>query len=109
TPETVPEEIEVTCVASSLVNHVNEDPPNVHRSDPERWHSCNLTQRVAPAERGAASFARRRVQLDDAVDAVIGGEPHCLVWIVGPGRVPGWGHLHTEQSALEPAVLGPSQ
>jgi hypothetical protein len=34
--EAVPEEIEVSCVASGFVDHVDEDPPEVDRADPER-------------------------------------------------------------------------
>ncbi len=35
-PEAIPQEIEVACVASGLIDHVNEEPPNVDRSDSER-------------------------------------------------------------------------
>src|SRR5829696_5324447 len=107
--QTVPKKIEVTCVASGFLDHVNDDPAEVDRSDPERRDRRNFTERVAPAERGAASLARRRVQLDDAVDAVTEVQPHGVVGIVGPRHVPGCRHLHTPQPALEPAVLGPCQ
>src|SRR5919106_1511151 len=34
--EAVPEEIEVTCVASGLIDHVDEDPAEVDRAEAER-------------------------------------------------------------------------
>jgi hypothetical protein len=42
--EAVPEEIEVTCVASGLVDHVDEDPPKVDRADPERGNRCDVVE-----------------------------------------------------------------
>jgi hypothetical protein len=42
--EAVLEEIEVTCVASGLVDHVDEDPPEVDRADPERWNHCDVVE-----------------------------------------------------------------
>jgi hypothetical protein len=42
--EAVPEEIEVTCVASGLVDHVDEDPPEVDRADPERGNRCDVVE-----------------------------------------------------------------
>ena len=98
--DAVPEEVEVTCVTSCLVDHVNEDPAKVDRSDPERCDSCNVTERVALPEGGAASRARRRVQLDDAVDAVTSGQPHCVVGIVGARHVPRCRHLRIEQATF---------
>ena len=87
----------MTGVASSLVDHVNQNPAKVDRSPPERCDSRNVTQRVELSQRVAASFARRRVQLDDALDTVVGSQSHCAVGIVGAGHVPGCGHLHAEQ------------
>ena len=68
--EAVPEEIEVTCVTSCLVDHVNEDPAKTDWSDPKRRDLGNVTERVAPVDRGAAAFARRCVELDDPVGGV---------------------------------------
>ena len=65
----------MTRVACGLVDHVHKDPACVDRPDPKRWDRCDLIERVAPTERRAASLARRRVQLDDAGDAVTGAEP----------------------------------
>jgi hypothetical protein len=42
--EGVPEEIEVTCVASGLVDHVDEDPPKVDRADPERGNRGDVVE-----------------------------------------------------------------
>jgi hypothetical protein len=44
TTEAVPEEIEVTCVAGGLVDHVHEDPPKVDRADPERGNRCDMVE-----------------------------------------------------------------
>ena len=99
----------MTGVASGLIDHVNEDPSKVDRSDPERWERGNVVERIASREREAASFARQRIELGNAVDRVTVGQPCRTVGIVGAGEVPWWGHLDTEQPALEPAVLGPCQ
>jgi hypothetical protein len=42
--EAVPEEIEVTRVASGLVDHVDEDPAEVGRADPERGNRCDVVE-----------------------------------------------------------------
>jgi hypothetical protein len=42
--EAVLEEIEVTCVASGLVDHVDEDPPKVDRADPERGNRGDVVE-----------------------------------------------------------------
>ena len=42
--EAVPEEIEVTCVASGLVDHVDEDPPKVDRADSERGNRGDVVE-----------------------------------------------------------------
>ena len=55
--EAVTEDIEVTGVASGLVDHVHKDPAHVDRSDSERRDRGNVTERVALAERDAAAFA----------------------------------------------------
>ena len=49
--EAVPEEIEVTRVASGLVDHVDEDPPEVDRADPERGNRCDVVERLTAGER----------------------------------------------------------
>jgi hypothetical protein len=99
----------VTCVASGLLDHVNEDPANVDRSAAERRDRRNVTERIAPLDRRAASLASRGVEPDDPVDGVTGREPHRVVGVVGTGHVPWCGHLRTEQPALKPAVLGPRE
>jgi hypothetical protein len=99
----------VTCVASGLLDHVNEDPAHVDRSAAERRDRRNVTERIAPLDRRAASLASRGVELDDPVDGVTGREPHRVVGVVGTGHVPWCGHLRTEQPALKPAVLGPRE
>jgi HAD superfamily hydrolase (TIGR01509 family) len=99
----------VTCVASGLVDHVDEDPPEVDRADPERGNRGHLVERPTAAERRAAPAARRRVELNDAGDGVAWGEPHRLIRVVGAWCIPWWGHRHAEQPALEPAILGPCQ
>jgi hypothetical protein len=42
--EVGPEEIEVACVAGGLVDHVDEDPPKVDRTDPERGNRCDVVE-----------------------------------------------------------------
>jgi len=42
--EAVPEEIEVACVASGLVDHVDEDPPKIDPADPERGNRCDVVE-----------------------------------------------------------------
>ncbi len=49
--EAVAEEIEVTCVASGLVDHVDEDPTKVDRADPERGNRGDVVECVTAGER----------------------------------------------------------
>jgi hypothetical protein len=42
--EAVPEEIEVACVASGLIDQVDEDPPKVDRADPERGNRRDVVE-----------------------------------------------------------------
>jgi hypothetical protein len=42
--EAVPDEIEVTCVTSGLVDHVDEDPPKVDRAHPERGNRGDVVE-----------------------------------------------------------------
>src|SRR4051794_32446151 len=46
-PEAVSEKVEVAGVTGGFFDHVNEDPPQVHRTHTERGHRRNLTERVA--------------------------------------------------------------
>ena len=99
----------MTCVTSGLVDHVNEDPAKVDRPAPERRDRGNLTERVAPFDRSAAAFARRRVEPDDPVDRVTRRQAHRVIGVIGAGHIPRCRHLGAEQSALERTVLRPGQ
>lgn len=96
-------------VTRGFVDHVHEDPPQVDGPDPERRDRSRATQGIAHCNRGSASFARRRVEVGDAVGRVAWRETHRVVGVIGAGGVPWCWHAGAEQSTLEPPVFGPGQ
>jgi hypothetical protein len=63
--EAVPEDIEVTCVASGVVDHVDVHPPKVDWADPERGNRCDVDDPLVgigqPGTEITAITARRTI------------------------------------------------
>ena len=99
----------MTSVTSGLVDHVNQDPPEVDRANPERRDSSGVAERLEPSNRLATSLAGRCVEREDPIDGVDRRQAYRVVGVVGSGPIPWSRHLQPEEPALEPPILCPCQ